>query len=152
MGTEVALKLPLEPPPVDPVVEGLKEPVQAYLRRLRFKDPELIEALARECLLAASRRGSQNKQKLLRRALEEAQRRLDQALAQALDLYPEDTASVTAARAALLLAREATDSDDLIRPAPGREGLLVKLKAHLPISVPPEAPSSMPVQSLEFWF
>ncbi|MFN3919435.1 MAG: hypothetical protein ACK4JF_03985 [Methylohalobius sp.] len=149
--TEAAVKLSLGRP-LDPEIEQLKEHVAAYLKRLRFADPDLIEDLASECLDRASGRERWDLQRLLRRALEEAQRRLDLALAQGLGLrLPEDAAAVTAARAALLLTQDPVCADDLIRPSPERSALLARLKAHLPLAIPPEVPGAMPIQDLEFW-
>lgn len=150
MSIEAAVKLPLDQPD-DPETERLKEQVRAYLKQLRFEDPELIDTLVLECLHRV-RRGRRDLAGLLRRALEEAQQRLDRALAQALNPHlPEDAALVIAARAALLLTSEPIRADDLIRPAPEREALLARLKAQLPVATPPEAASPMPAQDLKFW-
>ncbi len=152
MSIEVTVQLPLSEQ-VDPRIEHLKPHVQAYLRKLRFQDPELLEALTRECLRRAGlRTGRQDLESLLRRACEEAQRRLDRALAEALGLHlPREAALVAAARAALLITSAPVCADDLIRPSPRREELLASLKARLPVATPPEAPAPMPTQVLEFW-
>lgn len=151
MSTEAAVQLPLDDR-AELGAENLEQHVRAYLRKLRFQDPELIEVLTLECLHRARWRvGRQDLQESLHRAFEEAQRRLDQALACALDLrLPRDTALVAAARAALLLTQTPVCADDLIRPSPGRAALLASLKAQLPIATPPEVPASMPTQVLEF--
>jgi uncharacterized heparinase superfamily protein len=60
------------------------EVVKSYLRRLRFRDAALIDRLAAECVERARRRVARHDSaELSRRAIEEAQRRLDQALAAA---------------------------------------------------------------------
>jgi AcrR family transcriptional regulator len=149
--SQAALKLRLDRQG-DPEREKLKEFVADYLRQLRFSDPEVIETLALECLEWAAKRSSPDLQGILRRALEQAHRLLDRALAQALKLHlPEEAAAVSAAKAALLLACEPICADDLIKPSPAQEALALRLKAHLPLATPPEVPGAMPHQDLEFW-
>lgn len=142
--------VPLEQP-VEPESERLKRAVEAYLKRLRFQDPALIAQLASECLDRASRHGRWDLEGVLWRALEEAQHRLDRALAQAMGVrLPEDAAAVSAVKAALLLTQEPVCADDLVR-LPERPDWLAKLQARRPQATPPEAPGVMPAQDLEFW-
>ncbi len=151
MSNEAAVRLPLDDR-ADQETENLKQHVRAYLRKLRFQDLELVEALTMECLHRARWRVGQDPRKSLRRAFEEAQHRLDQALARALGLHlPKDAAMVAAAKAALLLTQAPVRADDLIRSSPERAALLASLKAKLPMATPPEAPASMPTQLLKFW-
>ncbi len=148
---QAALKLRLDQQG-DPEREELKQFVADYLRRLKFSDPEVIETLALECLEWAAKRSVSDLQGVVRRALEQAHRLLDRGLAQALELrLPEETTAVSAAKAALLLTREPICAEDLIRPSPEQGALALRLKAHLPLATPPEVPSAMPHQDLEFW-
>lgn len=151
MNAEAVARLPVDDR-ADQQAEDLKQHVRDYLRKLRFQDPELLEALTLECLHRARWRVGQDPEKSLRRAFKEAQRRLDQALACALGLHlPSDAAVVAAAKAALLLTQAPVCADDLLQSLPGRAALLASLKAQLPMATPPEAPAFMPTQVLEFW-
>ncbi len=130
----------------------VKARVAAYWRRLGLSDPALIEHLADECLFRARKRmGRGSDVELLMRALEEAQRRFDHALARALHLPPGDAHTIAAARAAVLLGGEWFHGDNLFRagdPSPEFQG---QLQAILPRSTPPEAHLAMAETPLDFW-
>jgi AcrR family transcriptional regulator len=134
--------------------EPVRERVMAYWRGLGLVDPALIEHLADDCLSRARRRvgrGS-DEEELLRRALEEAQRRFDHALTWALGLPPsQDHYPVAAARAAYLLANERIPADRLFAPGDGASDFGVRLRKALPRSTPPEAHLPMPEAPLRFW-
>jgi hypothetical protein len=129
------------------------ETVRSYLRRLRFQDPVLIERLAAECVERARRRVSRHDPaELSRRAIEEAQRRLDQALARALGVNAgREPALIAAARAALLLADAGVTADEVYLTASANPALASRLSRHLPQAQPPEAPASMQPQKLRFF-
>lgn len=131
----------------------VRERVMAYWRSLGLADPDLIEHLTRDCLHRATRKvGRGSDEELLRRALEEAQRRFDHALARALGLPPSgDHHPVAAARAAFLLAKERIPADRLFGPGEAVAEVGKQLQKILPRSTPPEAHLSMPEAPLRFW-
>lgn len=131
---------------------GVRGQVMAYWRTLGLADPELIASLTQDCLHRAMRRvGRGSDEELLRRALEEVQRRFDHALARALGLPPSnDPHPVTAARAAFLLDKERVSADALFGHGDAAE-VAKYLQKILPRSTPPEAHLSMPEAPLRFW-
>jgi AcrR family transcriptional regulator len=139
--------------PAEPVSPAVRERIMAYWRDLGVVDPALAASLADECLAKARRRvGRSADEELLRRALEEVQRRFDHALAWALGLPPsQDHHPIDAARAAYLLAAERIPADRLFSPGDGASDLGVRLRKVLPRSTPPEAPLAMPEAPLKFW-
>lgn len=132
---------------------GIKERVIAYLQSLGLSRQDLVEGLAEDCLNRARRRvGRGAVEELLKRAIEEAQRRFDHALARAMRLSPsKDPHPVAAARAALLLTGCPLAADALFEnpELPSETGEM--LRDILPHSTPPEAPVSMAEQPLRFW-
>jgi hypothetical protein len=146
-----ASALPENPNPES--ADRVKLRVAAYWQRLGLTDAELIERLVDECLSRARRvivHGSEDE--LLRRSLEEVQRRLDHALAQSLDLPPsQDTRPLAALRAAFLLSGQRSSADALFRPGPPARPLGEAIRHALPQPTPPEAPLSMTEAPLRFW-
>jgi hypothetical protein len=133
---------------------AIKTRVVAYLGRLGFSDPGVIEALAEECLHRARRRAAPGSQEeLLRRTLEEVQRRFDHAIALALDLAgSKDFRPVAGARAAILLGGAGISSDSLFHRQEGLAEMASALRAALPVATPPEANLVMPDQHISFLF
>ena len=128
--------------------------VAAYLQRLGCSDPALIQSLAQECLQRARLRAAPGSEpELLRRSLEEAQRRFNQALGAALHLAPgPDERPLAAARAAFLLRGEKLDADALFRAdARAAHTWCDEVSATLPHSTPPESPLDVPVKPMRFW-
>lgn len=122
-----------------------------YWRAHGLSDEVLIQNLASDCLHRARRVVvRQDDEVLLRRAIEEAQRRFDHALASAMGLPPSnDPQPLAAARAALLLSGE--DADVLFRHDAATRALSERLGPSLPVATPPEAPLSMQPESIDFW-
>jgi|GEM_PF-557244 len=132
---------------------GIKERVVAYLQNLGLSRQDLIENLADDCLNRARRRvGRGAGDELLKRAVEEAQRRFDHALARAMRLSPsKDPHPIAAARAALLLMSSPSVDDALFgNPDPSSETGEM-LREILPRPTPPEDPVPMAEQPLRFW-
>lgn len=132
-----------------------KERLITYLHQLGVSEPALVETLAEECLHRARRRvapGSQ--EELLRRALEEAQRRFDHAVARALNMTGgKDFYPVAGARAALLLGCAAgVCGDHLFHSHEDQSELAARMRAVLPLATPPEANLAMPDQHISFFF
>jgi hypothetical protein len=126
--------------------------IEAYWRELGLKDPILIESLSHDCLHRARRLiGRPDDGELLRRALEEAQRRFDHALANAMGMPPSnDPQPLAAARAALLLSPE-WSGDTLFRHDETTRQLAEQLRSAIPVSVPPESHLTMKTVPLDFW-
>lgn len=125
----------------------------AYWRHLGLTDPGLVERLGDECLHRAQRRVVKGAdEELLRRALEEAQRRFDHALARAAHLPPSnDHHPVAAARAAFLMAADRFSADALFDSTDPPPDFGPSLQEFLPHSTPPEARLVMPETPLRFW-
>lgn len=127
--------------------------VMAYWRRLGLADADLIESLTDDCLQRARRlvgRGAEDEWVL--RALEEAQRRFDQALVRVLHLPPaKDNHGVAAARAALLLALPDLPKDGLFKPGAGPGDFGAAVHHALPRPTPPESHLTMAEAPLRFW-
>ena len=152
---EVTSDLDVTPRPHESFPEAVKTRLAAYLGRLGLRDPSLIEMLAEECLHRARRRAAPGSQEeLLRRALEEAQRRFDHAIALALNLTgSKDSHPVAGARAALLLGSDTSiSSDSLFCRHEGVAEMASKLHAAAPIATPPESNLAMPDQQISFIF
>lgn len=128
--------------------------VVAYLNRLAIRDQELVRRLAEACLQRASRRAAPGQhEELLRRALEEAQRRFDAALAQSLHLQGvKNQHALAAARAALLLGDGGTGSEGFMQDPEGKANELGFLAAVTPQATPPEEPQDMHEQPISFLF
>lgn len=140
----------LDAPALDegPVLER----IAAYWRQLGLADESLIASLSTDCLASARRRvGRAAQADLPRRALEEAQRRFDHALATAVGLPPtNDPHPLAAARAALLLS-DGFPADSLFAHDDVTRHLKEQLDRALPQPTPPEAPLSMTPVPLSFW-
>ena len=134
--------------------KAIEDRVSAYLHKLGLRDPALIKALTDACLHRASRRAAPGgRHELLRRALEEAQRRFDNALGQSLNLHGSKNAhALAAARAAILLEDTAVDTDHLMRAPQDLSGAVGSLDPHLPRATPPESRLSMHEQPISFFF
>ena len=135
---------------------SIQDRVSAYLRKLGLGDEALIRRLAAECLQSARRRvapGSESE--LLRRSLEEAQRRFNQALGSRLGITgstTDDERSLAAARAATLLRTRPSPTDALFDGKADGCEWLDEIKQTLPVSTPPESPLDMHECSLRFWW
>jgi hypothetical protein len=138
-------------PGFPPMVEAR---VIAYLNRLGIRDQDLLRRLSAACLQRASRRAAPGQhEELLRRALEEAQRRFDAALAQSLHLQGvKNQHALAAARAALLLGKGAMASDSVLQGQEGENATLAFLAATIPQATPPEVPQEMHEQPISFLF
>lgn len=139
--------------PTGHVASEVGEAVKSYLRRLRFRDPALIDRLTAECVERARRRVARHDSaELSRRAIEEAQRRLDQALARALGVNASREPSLIAgARAALLLGDLGIGADELYLNASANPEFASRLQRHRPQAQPPEAQVAMQPQKLRFF-
>jgi hypothetical protein len=128
------------------------ERISAYWNQLGLVDEDLIASLSRDCLASARRRvGRASSADLLRRALEEAQRRFDHALATAAGLPPtNDPHPLAAARAALLLS-DGFPADSLFAHDDVTRHLKERLAHSLPQPTPPEARVTMTPVPLRFW-
>ncbi|HYE35060.1 hypothetical protein [Methylocaldum sp.] len=125
----------------------------AYLRSLGLSQQSLVDELADDCLNRAQRRvGRGAGDELLRRAVEEAQRRFDHALARTMRLSPsKDTHPIAAARAALLLTGSPLAGDALFGNPDQSPESGEMLREILPRPTPPEDHISMAEQPLRFW-
>lgn len=129
----------------------VQERVSAYWRGLGLRDPVLIDGLSRDCLQRARRLVvREDGEALLRRAIEEAQRRFDLALASAMELPPSnDPQPLAMARAALLLSGEGAET--LFRHDETTRTLKARLSPQLPVPIPPESPLTMRPVAIDFW-
>lgn len=136
-----------------PFPAAVRERVVAYWRRLGLADPDLAGHLAEDCLHRARRlAGRGTDDELLSRALEEAQRRFDHALARGLRLPPaKDSHGLAAARAAALLALAGTATDNLFKPGADTAELAAAIQRAMPRSTPPESHCPMAEAPLRFW-
>jgi len=126
--------------------------IAAYWKMLGLTDDALVASLSRDCLLSARRLvGRASSADLSRRALEEAQRRFDHALATAVGLPPtNDPHPLAAARAALLLS-DGFPADCLFAHNDVTRQLKQQLDHSLPQPTPPEARANMTPVPLRFW-
>ena len=138
--------------PQHPSIDAVGKRVTAYFRQLGVKDEQLLESLSQECLHRAIRKLAPTvpQEELLRRALEEAQRRFDHALAHALNLPNPDFHSTASAEAALLLGGDS--SDFLFSPKDEPAERIDRLNKALPYPTPPETPLGMEAQPISFFF
>jgi hypothetical protein len=142
-----------EIPPVSGVDEdGLKERIGDYWKMLGLTNEELIASLTSDCVTRAKRlAGKASQAELLRRGLEEAQRRFDHALASAVGMPPSnDPHPLAAARAALLLTPDLS-ADCLFAHDDSTRQLKDTLLGCLPQSTPEELPLTMAPVSFRFW-
>ena len=126
--------------------------IAAYWKMLGLTDDDLIASLSGDCLRSARRLvGRASSVDLLRRALEEAQRRFDHALATAAGLPPTyDPHPLAAARATLLLSNGFA-ADCLFAHDDATRQLKERLDHSLPQPTPPEARVNMTPVPLRFW-
>jgi hypothetical protein len=142
-----------EPPPPHGVREDeLRERVGHYWQMLGLTNQDLIASLTGDCLSKARRlAGRASEMELLRRALEEAQRRFDHALASAVGMPPSnDPHPLAAARAALLLTPDLS-ADCLFAHDDSTRELKDRLLGCVPRSTPEESPVTMTPVSFRFW-
>lgn len=137
----------------DPDAAEIIGRVSAYLGALGLTDEVLIASLAGDCLARARRREARGADhKLLRRALEEAQRRFDHALAAAVGLPPlNDPHPIAAARAALLLSANGLSANSLFAHDDSTRELGAQLQKVLPQPTPAEDHLSVTVTPFSFW-
>ena len=130
----------------------LREQIGHYWKMLGLTNEDLIASLTGDCLSRAKRlAGRASQAELLRRALEEAQRRFDHALASAIGMPPSnDPHPLAAARAALLLTPDLS-ADCLFAHDDSTRELKDRLLACLPRSTPEESPLPMTPVSFRFW-
>jgi hypothetical protein len=142
-----------ELPPLGGVREDeLKERIGHYWQMLGLTNQDLIASLTGDCLSKARRlAGRASEMELLRRALEEAQRRFDHALASAVGMPPSnDPHPLAAARAALLLTPDLS-ADCLFAHDDSTRELKDRLLGCVPRSTPEESPVTMTPVSFRFW-
>ena len=131
----------------------VRDQVIHYWHSLGLVDHKLVQTMTDECIAQARKRvGRDAPDELLRRSLEEAQRRLDHALGRALGLAPSrDPQPLTAARAAFLLTKDGAAADALFRDVESATEFCRPLRGILPRATPPEAHLNMPQTPLDFW-
>lgn len=123
-----------------------------YLRGLGF-GKAAIEAATPLCLTRAQRRVGRSPAaiaELPRRAVEDAQRRIDRALSHLLALDADDLPCLARARTALLLSGADFPKDHLLTAEAVPPEAAQALAAHLPRPTPPEAPLPMAHQTFSF--
>lgn len=149
---DAAALAPNRPKPAETDSASLLARIAEYWHSLGLTDTALIASLSEDCLAKARRLvGRGSSPHLLRRALEEAQRRFDHALAAAIGLPPSnDPQPLAAARAALLLSKELT-ADCLFAHDEATRQLKERLAHALPQSAPPEARATMTPAPISFW-
>ncbi len=137
--------------PTHGAAEANKKSVTTYLKQLGLKAPALLETLSEELMHRAKRRVAPDapNEEVLRLALDEAQRRFDNAIMQTLNLSGKEIQPIAAVRAALLLNDEA--SDFLFRSEDINDERIAKLQANLPMATPPEAHLEMEEQPISFY-
>jgi len=125
--------------------------LQAYLGKLGVTAEDIAAPLLDESMRRAERRSAPgDADELLRRALEELQRRIDSAVAKALDLNTvTDTNRIAAARARALLSRSPRQQlQSLLKSATGPSAAAPAL----PFATPPEERLSMHPEPIAFFF
>lgn len=134
------------------ISEGATARVEAYLKTLGLSDEILIQNLAGDCLRRAQRlMGRDSEAELVRRGLEEAQRRFDHALASAVGMPPSNDPHPLAAVRAALLLNDDLSSDALFRHDQSTRELSENLQRAVPRPTPDEAPLSMRPVPFDFW-
>lgn len=135
------------------VMESVRQGLLDYLRDLGMRDADALDAVALECLHQARKRvGPGLRDELLRRSIEEAQRRMDVAIAHWLGLNTARNAhAIAGARAALLMCSRGASTDFLFNHNEPDPDLVSRLRAVLPAATPPESPRAMAPQKLEFF-
>ncbi|HLF95790.1 MAG TPA: hypothetical protein VI457_01480 [Methylococcaceae bacterium] len=139
----------------DPLAEAentARQRVVAYLTRLGVKDDELVQGITDYCLYRARRRVAHSgHEELPRRAIEEAMRKVDKAIAHAFGAGYADPRNLARIRVALELGSVAFPLETVLRGSEispdSREALL----SVLPQATPPEAPQPLAEQRFEFF-
>lgn len=134
------------------LLRDAEKAVGDYLRRLGF-GAAAIETVIPLCLARAKRRvgrGPSAAEELSRRAVEDAQRRIDRALGHLLGVDADDLPNLARARTALLLDGTDFPKDHLLAGQPVPPEAAQALAAHLPRATPPEAPLPMAHQTFSF--
>lgn len=139
----------------DPLIQAenaARRSVISYLTRIGLKDEDLVRGITDHCLYRARRRvGHSWHEELPRRAIEEAMRKVDMAIAHAFGDSYADSRNLARIRVALELGRVAFPLEALLRggeiPPDARDALL----SVLPLATPPEAPQPLAAQRFEFF-
>lgn len=146
------------PPPVTlphrAELAGARDRLRAYFTRLGLDDPARIEVLVEECLRRASGKVAPGSiEELIRRALEEAQRCFESAVARILGVAGnKEPQRVAAARAALLLGGAGELDIDILFLDEEVGDVALRLRSAMPQAIPPEALQSMHEQPISFFF
>lgn len=140
-------------------IDFVKARVITYLGTLGLRDAASMDKLSEECLQRARRRAAPgDRDELLRRALEEAQRRFEAAIARLMGVSGiKDFHIVAASRAALLLGGASDICIDSLMhgfedQAESAARVNAWLKAALPQPTPPEASLPMHEHPISFFF
>lgn len=140
------------PPAEARLLHDAEAAVRVYLRHLGF-GAAATEAALPQCLAKARKRvgrGPSAVEELQRCAVEDVQRRLDQALGLLLGFAADDLLNLARARAALLLGGADFPKDHLLTGQPVPPEAVQALATHLPTATPPEAPLPMAAQAFRF--
>jgi len=126
-------------------LDEINQHVAEHLYSLGVRDCALSERLVRECVGEARRcPGVSEKSQLLRRSIEEAERRVDQALAGLCGDERSKGVSIERLRAALHLDEGTTLSvDEIIQAVRLRPDVFERLASIIRRATPPEAPLTM---------
>ncbi|WP_221047415.1 hypothetical protein [Methylogaea oryzae] len=136
------------------LLHDAEDAVRGYLQQLGF-GVAAIDSVVPLCLAKARKRvgrGPAAVEELRRRAVEDAQRRLDRALGHLLGFEADDLSNLARARAALFLDGVGFPKDNLLSGQPVSPEAVSALAAHLPTATPPEAPLPMKHQTFSFIF
>lgn len=136
------------------LLRDAEDAVRSYLRQLGF-GVAASEAWVPLCLAKARKRVGRRSsalEELRRRAVEDAQRRLDRALGHLLGFEADDLPNLARARAALLLDGAGFPKDNLLTGEPVPPEAVSALAVHLPTATPPESPLPMAHQTFSFLF
>jgi hypothetical protein len=126
-----------------------------YLTELGVTDSALLDSLADEAMHRARRQVAPGSaEELLRRSLEELQRRFDNGVSRMMNLASARTPhDLAAGRAAFLLDNRLREHlNSIFHGAAHDEVLEAQLRASLPQSTPHESPMSMRDQEISFFF
>lgn len=139
----------------DPLAQAesaARRSVTAYLARLGLKDEELLQGIAEYCVYRAKRRvGHSGYEELPRRAIEEAMRKVDKAIAHAFGASYADPRNLARIRVALELGCLAFPVEPLLRGGEIPPEMRDRLLSALPQATPPEAPQPLVEQRFEFF-
>lgn len=132
--------------------DAARKKVTAYLMRLGLRDDDLIQGIVDYCLYRARRRVAHSgHEELPRRAIEEAMRKVDKAIAHAFGADYADPRNLARIRVALEVGRVDFPLETLLRGGEilpeSRDALL----SVLPQATPQEAPQPLVEQRFEFF-